>query len=266
MQGFAIGRRLWPFVLPVLIFPSPGFAQMKPHRAEYVLRLGVAANAPRIGTAVQDITLDCNNWHIKRNVLSEIAFTPSLKVSFASKLDGEEPVDGKAFRYRSTEAQNGVERSTDGTVQRTDGELRAKLLATDGATHVVLPPPTLMPVAAINFLIGQLLVGVASFQKSVFGAETTGEAFSLDVKELTPDLIRPSPPAMKPVAIPAQKFWPISVVGRRTSEKVQKPLFSLRAKIYESGVLDRLTVDAGVATITADLEALEMHKKPDCSE
>jgi hypothetical protein len=252
--------------MPMLIAPGPGLAQMKPHRAEYVLRLGVAANAPRIGTAIQDITLDCKKWHIKRNVLLEIAFTPSLKISFTSKLDGEEPIDGKAFWYHSIEAQNGVERFADGTVQRADGELRAKLLTTDGATHVVLPPPTLMPVAAINFLIEQLLVGAASFQKPVFGAEMTGEAFSLDVNELTPDSIRPLPPAMKPVAVPAQKFWSISVIGKRTSEKAQKPLFSLQAKIFESGVLDRLTVDAGVATVTADLEALEMRKKPDCSE
>ena len=63
---------------------------MQPHRAEYALRLGVAANAPRIGTAVQDLTLDCAGWRLKRDINTEIALTPSWKISLASKLDGEE--------------------------------------------------------------------------------------------------------------------------------------------------------------------------------
>ena len=32
--------------------PAGAGAQMQPHRAEYTLRLGIAANAPRTGTAV----------------------------------------------------------------------------------------------------------------------------------------------------------------------------------------------------------------------
>jgi hypothetical protein len=258
--------RLILVALPILVSSGPGFAQMKPHRAEYVLRLGVAANAPRIGTAIQDITLDCKDWRIKRNVLSEIAFTPSLKVSFASRLESEESMDGKAFRYRSVESQNGVEHFTDGTVRRADGQLRTELSTRDGATHVVLPPPTLMPVTAINLLIRRLLGGQRSLQNPVFGAESTGEAFSLDVTELNRDSIRPLPPTIKPVPAPAPKFWSISVIGKRAAEKAPKPLFSLRARIFESGVLDRLTIDAGMATVTADIEALEMHKAPDCSK
>ena len=42
--------------------PAGAGAQMQPHHAEYILRLGVAANAPRIGTAVQDLTQDCGGW------------------------------------------------------------------------------------------------------------------------------------------------------------------------------------------------------------
>jgi hypothetical protein len=66
--------------------------------------------------------------------------------------------------------------------------------------------------------------------------------------------------------MPTQKFWPISVLGKRTAENAEKPLFTLRARIFESGVIDRLTVDAGIATITADLEALQMHRTPICTK
>jgi len=255
-----------PVALLILVAPGSGLAQMTPHRAEYLLRLGVAANAPRIGTAIQEITADCKNWHIKRDVLSEISFTPSLKVSFASKLEGDESIDGRSFRYRSVEALNGAEHSTDGKVQNVDGELHADLVTPDGATRVVLPLPTLMPVTAINFLIARLRDGTATFHKPVFGAERSGEAFSLDVDQLAPDSIRAAPPALKSVKVPTERFWSISVIGRRMPEKAGKPLFSLRAKIFESGILDRLTVDTGAAIVTADLEALEIRKKPDCSK
>jgi hypothetical protein len=268
MSAIALRKvsRWLPVALLILVAPGSGLAQMKPHRAEYLLRLGVAANAPRIGTAIQEITFDCKNWHVERDVLSEISFTPSLKVSFTSKLEGDESIDGKSFRYHSVEALNGAEQSTDGKVQSADGELYADLVRPDGNTHVALPLPTLMPVTAINFLIARLRDGTATFQKPVFGAERTGEAFSLDVARLNPDSIRAAPPAMKSVKVPAERFWSISVIGKRIPEKAGKPLFSLRAKIFESGVLDRLTVDTGVAVVTADLEALEIRRKPDCSE
>jgi len=82
----------------VLLFAQSASAQMQPHRAEYILRLGAAINAPRVGTATQDVTLDCTAWHIRRDISTEIALTSSWKLSLASKLDGDEPRDGSGFR------------------------------------------------------------------------------------------------------------------------------------------------------------------------
>ena len=96
-------HRLVCFVVAaVLCGPQLAFAQMQPHRAEYVLRLGAAANAPRIGTAVHDLSQDCAGWHLKRDIATEIALTASWKMSLSSKLDAEEPRSGNNFRYRTT--------------------------------------------------------------------------------------------------------------------------------------------------------------------
>ena len=35
-------------------------------------------------------------------------------------------------------------------------------------------------------------------------------------------------------------------------------------KSFENGVLDRLTIDTGLVTVTADLQALEMRPVPTC--
>ena len=252
------------FVAAALLAPHLSWAQMQPHRAEYSLRLGTALNAPRIGVAIQDITLDCAGWHIKRDVSSELAFTPSLKVSIASKFNGEEERNGNAFRYHSVQVQNGAERETDGKVRRIDGETHVDIVSPDGPQHLVLPPPTLMPVAAVSHLVDRLHAGAASFPALMFGAEAMGEAFLVDVKELEPDALQAAPPALKPVAVPATRSWAVLMTFTRARQQDQKPLLSVRARVFNSGILDRLTVDAGVVIVTANLQALEMHEPPVC--
>lgn len=259
-----MSRGVCLLVATALMAPHWAWAQMQPHRAEYVLRLGTAANAPRIGTAIQDITLDCAGWHIKRDVSTEIALTSSWKISVASKLDGEEPRNGNGFRYRIVQIQNGGQRDTKGKIERTKGELRADIISPSGPLHFVLPPPTMMPVAAIGHLVDRLRANAAAFPALMFDAEIFGDAFLVDVSELDPGTLRPELPVDKPVAVPASRSWPVFMTFTRGREQDQKPLFSVSASVYENGVLDRLTVDTGLLKVGADLQKLQMHKTPTC--
>ena len=192
-------RRLVGFVLAgAMLVPGLAAAQVQPHRAEYALRLGVAANAPRIGTAVNDLSLDCGGWHLKRDIKTEIALTASWKMSLASKLDGQEPKGGNAFRYSTVQVQNGSEREFKGRVQRQGGELKAEIVQPGAPPNqFVLPPPTLMPVAAIDHLIERLRANAASFPTLMFDAEVMGDAFLIDVTEQQRSQLRAGRPADK---------------------------------------------------------------------
>lgn len=261
-------RRVGFFAVAAFLWTAPGSlgtaaAQMLPHRAEYALRLGVAANAPRIGTAVQDITLDCTGWHIKRDISSEIAITSSWKMSIASKLDGKETRGGNGFDYRTVQIQNGSERETKGHVRRDGKETRADILWPSGPQQIVLPPPTLMPVAAVSQMVDRLKSKAASFPAMMFDAEVIGDAFLVDVEQIDPATLRKTPPADTPITAPGES-WPVSLTFTRGREQAQKPLFSVTAQVYDSGVLDRLTINTGLVTISADLKSLEMHKAPTC--
>ena len=249
---------------PALLFSGAAAAQVQPHRAEYTLRLGAAANAPRIGTAVYDLTQDCAGWHLKRDIATEIAVTASWKINVASKLEGEEARGGGGFRFRTLQTQNGSERETRGRVQRSGGETRAEIVFPSGPAQFVLPPPTLMPVAAMDHLIERLRAGAATFPALTFDAEVISDAFLVDVTELNPGTIRGARPIDKPVSMPAGKSWPVFMTFTRGRKQDQKPLFSVNALIFESGILDRLTVDTGMVAVTADLQALQMHKPPVC--
>lgn len=252
-------------LLASALVPGVARAQMQPHRAEYSLRLGTAVNATRIGTAVQDITLDCSGWRLTREVTVEVSLTPSLKVSVKSRLQGDESRGGPAFAYRTFQIMNGIERETSGRVARTDGDLRVEMITPDGPETAVLPPMTLMPVAAFSYLLRRLTVGGSpSFPLLMFGAEGTGGAFLLDVKELDGGAFQTVPPALKRVDVPSPRSWPLLATVTRAGQKDDKPLLSLKALIFGSGVLDRLTIDAGPVTVAAYLQALEMHTIPTC--
>lgn len=243
--------------------PCTAMAQMQPHRAEYALRLGVAANAPRIGTALQDLGQDCGGWHLKRDISTEVPVTPSWKLSLRSKLDSEELRNGSAFRFQTLQIQNGNERETHGKVQRAGKELRAELVSPSGPQQIVLPPPTLMPVASIDHVIERLRSGALSFPAVSFDAEVIGDAFLVDVNQLDPGTVRGPRPGERPVAVPGHS-WPVSMSFTRGRDQQQRPLFSFKAQLFESGVLDHLTVDTGLVTVTADLVSLEMRKSPVC--
>lgn len=258
-------RRLVGFVVAAALFlPQFAAAQMQPHRATYGLRLGAAANAPRIGTAVQDLTEDCAGWHLKRDIKTEIALTSSWKFSLASRLDADETGGGNFLRYRTVQTQNGAERETRGKVQRTGRDVRAEIVAPTGPLQLTLPPGTLLPVAAINYLIERLAARAAAFPALTYDTEVIGDAFLVDVTELNDGDIRGPHPSDKPVALPKVKAWPIFMTFTKGRHQDQKPLFTVKAMVFANGVLDRLTVDTGLVQVTADLQALEMHKAPVC--
>lgn len=243
--------------------PKLAAAEMLPHRAEYLLRLGPAANAPRIGSAVHDLTQDCAGWHLKRDINSEIAITPSWKMSVSSKLDSEELRSGNGLRFRTLQVQNGTERETRGKVQRAAKELRAEIVSPNGPKQFALPPPTLMPVGAISHMVERLGAGAASFPALAFDAEVIGDAFLVDVTEIDPGVLRGSRPGDRTVSVPGRS-WPVFMTFTRGREQQQKPLFTLKTQVFESGVLDRLTVETGLVLVTADLVSLEMRKPAVC--
>jgi hypothetical protein len=252
-------RGQWLVLAVALLAPQPVLGQMQPHRAEYALRLGTAINAPRMGTAFQNITSDCTAWTLNREFTTEIALTAALKFSVSSRLEGEESGDGNAFRYRTVQIQNGVERTTDGEVERVDGETRVRIATPDGPERRVLPPKTLMPVAALGHIVSQLEAGTTSFHFLMFDAEATNAAFQLDVTQLETDDLPAVPPALKPVPAPPGRSWPVRITVRGVGKQPQKTLLSVRARLFSSGVLERMVVEAGPVTMAAYLQSLEMH-------
>ena len=262
-QGAAMPRLMRFALAAALLCPLGAAAQVQPHRAEYALRLGAAANAPRVGTAVSDLTLDCAGWHLKRDIKTEIALTTSWKMSLTSKMDGEETRN--AFRYSTVQIQNGSQRESKGRVQRQGAEMRAEVIYQGSPPNqFVLPPPTLMPVAAIDHMIERLRANAASFPALMFDAEVISDAFLIDITEQDRAALRSARPADRPVAMPSGKSWPVFMAFTRGRQQDQRPLFTVAALVFDNGVLDRLTVETGLVTVTADLQALDMRSAPVC--
>jgi len=258
-------HRLAGFLCAAALF-SPHWVQADPlpHRAEYTLRLGAAANAARIGTAVEDLSADCTGWHLKRDVTAEIPLTADWRINAGSKLDAEESRGGRVLRYAAAQIQNGNRRETRGHVQRTDSGTRADIVYPSGPSQIALPPATLLPVAAIGHLLERLIGGTKSFPTVMFDAEVVNDALLVDVEPIDRKELRARPPANRQVMPPEAKSWPISMRFTPGRAEDQKPIFTATALIFDSGVLDRLTVKTPIVTIAADLLSLELRKPPTC--
>lgn len=247
-------------VLAVALLPRLAMAEVQPHRAEYSLRLGAAPSAPRIGTAVQELTQDCSGWRLRRDITTEIALTTAWKISVASKLDGEESKGGNMFRYRTVQIQNGTEREIKGRVQRTGKEVRADIVSSAAPAQLTLPTATMMPVASMAHLVERLSAGAASFPALAFDAEVIGDVFLIDVTQLDSIRAGRSADAVQPTG----KSWPVSMSFTRGRQQDQRPLFTVTALAFDTGVLDRLTVDTGLVSVAADLLSLKMQNAPVC--
>lgn len=243
---------------------SPAVAQLQPHRAEYSLRLGTALNATRIGRIVQDIALDCNGWRIRRELSVEMSLTPTLKVGITSRMEGEELRGGNGFTWRTAQVVNGSQREVRGTAQRKVEGYRVNLVVGDGPEQSILPPLTQMPVAAIDYLVRRLTAGSEAFPVLLLGAEADGAAFLVDVKKAADGTPDASPPSQRYVTVPSRQSWPFITAITRPGQRDSKPILTLRGRLFDSGVMDGLVVDAGVVTVAAYLRNLETREAPTC--
>jgi hypothetical protein len=246
-----------------LLIAGRAGAQMQPHRAEYTLRLGTALNATRIGSIVQDIARECDGWRIRRELSVDASLTPSFKVSFTSRLEGEEP-RGNDFSWRAVQVLNGTERVVRGTAERESGAWRVGRTTPDGPQHSILPSLTLMPVTAVDYLVRRLARGSESFPLLLFVAEAEGGAFRLDVKRVANGAADTTPPSQRRVEVPGTQSWPFSMTVTRAGQPEAKPIVTLRGRLFDSGVMDGLVADAGVVTVAAHLRDLQMREAPTC--
>jgi hypothetical protein len=255
--------RVLMFLLPagVLLLAQTAAAQMQPHRAEYTLRLGKAVNAPRVGTATEDLRLDCGAWHLERDVKGEAPISATWKFGLASRLVSDEGYSGHDLHYRALQVQNGIEREVRGTVQRAGGELHANSMSPDGSANIVLPALTRMPVASIGYVIDRLRAGLTSFSTLSFDAQASGEVLRVDVVQIENAELRRRLPSDEPIDVPGRS-WPLRMSFMLGAK--DKPLFTLTARLFESGILDYVTVDAEIVALTADLKALKMYASPSC--
>ena len=228
-----------------LLVPGAAMAQMQPHHAEYALRLGVAAGAPRIGTAVEDLSLDCSTgWHLKRDIKTEITLSASWKMTVSSSLDAEEQRSGHGLRFRTVQSQNGSERESKGRVQRQGNELRAEVVQPGSPPNqFVLPPAT---------------------PALMFDAEVIGDVFLIDVTEQDAGKLRARPDDDRRVTAPSATSWPVFMTFTRGRQQDQRPLFTVAARVYDNGILDRLTIETGLVTVAADLQSLDLRPIPNC--
>lgn len=137
-------------------------------------------------------------------------------------------------------------------------------MSTSGPAQLVLPAATLMPVAGIAHLVERLHGGTTSFPALMFDAEIVSDALLVEVAVVDRGTLRAGRLSDRKLVLPEGKSWPVAVTFTRGRNQDQRPLFAVTALVWETGIVDRLTVDTGLVSVTADIQALEIRKSPHC--
>jgi EipB-like len=246
-----------------LLMCSPALAaDLVPHRAEFIVRLGTAVNGAQIGTARQRLSFDCRHWRIERDVGFAFSLTAMLKYSTESRLRGEQTASGSAFAYELERRINDYPERITGkaTSSPVGGTAEIKLPAR--TIDFAMPGGTALPVAAIAEAIDRLKAGQTAFSFNVFDPEVTGDVMTVDGGIASPDMLRP-PRVDSPAGELNTQAWPVTLAFSRTRFG-GRPLFTLSMLLYDTGVMDRINVSAGLVTAGADLVSLVMEPRPDC--
>jgi hypothetical protein len=238
--------------------------ELAPHVARYEVRLGTSPGAPKIGTAEQRLTRDCQTWRIQRDVLADITIASGLRLPIESRLKGEETRAAGRFTYSLVRQNYGTRQDITGTVERRrDGGGKAVVQYPSGPATRELPPNTSLPIAGLAQAIGRLRQGTSSFPVTLFDAETIGDAMLIDVAAVPAASLRGrlSP---GPAALPEGDAWPVSLTFMRARNTNAAPVFTATGLLHESGAVDRLTVRSALITAAADLVSWEPIDAPVC--
>lgn len=244
-----------------LISAPAGAADLLPHEASYVVRLGTSRTAPEIGTARQLLGLDCQVWRLERDVTTDIALAASLRLTSESELRGVEPRDGSAFDYQLRRAQNGRAQTIGGRVAIGKTGARANLSLLTGPMIVDLPADIVLPVAGFARIIGALKAGASTFRFTLYDPELTSDGLQLEGGVAPVESLRQPP--RETSKLPPGTTWPVEIAFTRPRAP-ERPLFSLTLLMHEGGVLDRLTITTGLIAASADLVAFKPLPRPEC--
>lgn len=234
-------------------------ADLLPHEASYVVRLGTSPTAPQVGTARQLLGMDCQVWRLERDIKTDIGLAAGMRLTSESELRGAEPRDGSAFDYQLRRAQNGREQSVTGRVKAGKDGAQATIVGSSRPVTFDLPTGIVLPVAAFARVIDTLKGGATNFSFSLFDPELTGDALQIEGGVVPADTLRPAR-AGSP-KLPEGTAWPVEISFTRAGGRA---LFTVTLLIHEAGILDRLTINTGLIAASADLVTFTPFPRPEC--
>jgi hypothetical protein len=233
-----------------------------PHRAVYVMKLdraregaGIAGVAGRM--AVQ-WTQDCQGWTFEHRSTMNIALAEGAPLQLGTQVSTWESTAGDRYSFTLRHLSDGKE------TERVEG---TATLGPDGSgvarftrpkpREYALPRGTLFPIAHSELVLGEAkgLKGAKTLSRVVFdgmGEEGPLEANAvLTRRDAAPGApLAPALAGMRPFAISIAYFEPAAAAS--------EPKHEMGMRLYDNGVVDRMTIQFDEFSVLATLERVEM--------
>ena len=248
-------------------------ARLAPYVAVYDLRLLRARRASGIvsanGRIVSTLEGGCEGWGSQTRMVVDYVFRRRGEKLSDSRNTSWEAADGSAFRYTASRRVNGVvESETRLTASRGGTDARAAVkvrFALPRRKVTELPEGTLFPQQATKALIKAALAGKQHFRYMGYEGFENGRARLVTAVIGAPDN-RPKPEKLKslrawPVAL---AYYPAMKNGLMSQASFGLPEYEMSFRLFENGVIDRVTLRFTNFTLTGRLARLELKKPPAC--
>lgn len=251
--------------------PSPALpagVELVPHRAFYALSLKSTVPGSTLADARGAMFLEwvdsCEGYSSSQRLQLRFFDSGQPAVDVDSRFASWESRDGLSYRFNIVSLRNGVpEREARGHAAL-DGPQTGGKAEVEGnpAQTFELPPGTVFPVRHLKDLIERAAAGDKIVARTVF--DGTDEEGPFDVNAVIGPKKSPDP---KERTLPASvdgPYWPMRLAFFHTSHDTTLPFYEMSVRLMANGIARGFDLDYGDAVIRADLERIEILRKPRC--
>ncbi|MEN2979766.1 DUF1849 family protein [Tistrella bauzanensis] len=253
--------------IPALAEPAP---RSVPHRAHYAMTLADATGDSGIAAVTGDMTVIfdrmCKGWSVLQASRMEIDFVEGEPVVSDILFDAEEDDDGRHFRFRYEERENGdtIELAIANLDRAAvDKPARLRFANPPGLTETV-PAGALLPTAHTEKLLAAAAAGQPFVRDMVLtGSGTDSLSYvSAHIGKARPiagDLDWPEGAASDADigALRSETVYPMRLAFFDAGDTAETPVYELIYQMQPNGIVRRFDIDYGGFSISARLTSIE---------
>ena len=253
------------FLIFLFVFSLKCLA-IEAHKAEYILSLYESTQSSGIygieGKSIYTIKEECSGWHTNEELIVNFQLQDSAKSQLISKWTTFETFSGKSYQFDMTEKINDQDTSNFLGFANISKNNQQAVYISDKEYQIKLDAKIEFPIMQLKNIITAAKLNKKVYNSNLFlGSELQG------TYNVVSAIIGPQTPKInnKFDSILVQDlYWPIYLAFYKPALELEKPEYTISAKLQENGVILEYIIDYGDFSIISSLKKISSVNKNKC--